>query len=172
MTCVDLWLCNQPRQVHQCDCYIFRQQECLDSSIYWAVLESLQYVCVPAFLSLSCPDQSPCAWPGKQGSWIFITSLPHFINLYHHLKCPIDILNSVVPVLKARCLLGGENLKMAFHIIIEILYYLRLSYYLRNSLHHTYRVLFLTVPPDFQYQNEKTCSANEELFYIENFLKK
>ena len=30
---------------------------------------------------------------------------------------------------------------------------------------------FLTGPPDFQYQNEKTCSANEELFYIENFMK-
>ena len=35
----------------------------------------------------------------------------------------------------------------------------------------TYRVVFLTGPPDFQYQNEKTCSANEELFYIENFVK-
>ena len=31
--------------------------------------------------------------------------------------------------------------------------------------------VFLTGPPDFQYQNEKTCSANEELFYIENFVK-
>ena len=31
---------------------------------------------------------------------------------------------------------------------------------------------FLTVPPRFQYPNEKTCSANEKLFYIENFLKK
>ena len=30
---------------------------------------------------------------------------------------------------------------------------------------------FLTGPPDFQYQNEKSCSANEELFYIENFVK-
>ena len=35
----------------------------------------------------------------------------------------------------------------------------------------TYRVVFLTGPPDFQYQNEKTYSANEELFYIENFVK-
>ena len=34
-----------------------------------------------------------------------------------------------------------------------------------------YRVVFLTGLPDFQYQNEKTCSANEELFYIENFVK-
>ena len=34
-----------------------------------------------------------------------------------------------------------------------------------------YRVVFLTGPPDFQYQNEKTCSANEELFYIESFVK-
>ena len=34
-----------------------------------------------------------------------------------------------------------------------------------------YRVVFLTGPPDFQYQNEKTCSGNEELFYIENFVK-
>ena len=34
-----------------------------------------------------------------------------------------------------------------------------------------YRGVFLTGPPDFQYQNEKTCSANEELFYIENFVK-
>ena len=34
-----------------------------------------------------------------------------------------------------------------------------------------YRVVFLTGPPNFQYQNEKTCSANEELFYIENFVK-
>ena len=32
--------------------------------------------------------------------------------------------------------------------------------------------VFLSGPPDFQYQNEKTCSANEELFYIENFVKK
>ena len=30
---------------------------------------------------------------------------------------------------------------------------------------------FLTGPPDFQYQNEKTCLANEELFYNENFVK-
>ena len=30
---------------------------------------------------------------------------------------------------------------------------------------------FLTGPPGFQYQNEKTGSANEELFYIENFVK-
>ena len=35
----------------------------------------------------------------------------------------------------------------------------------------SYRVVFLTGLPDFQYQNEKTCSANEELFYIENFVK-
>ena len=34
-----------------------------------------------------------------------------------------------------------------------------------------YRVVFLTGPPNFQYQNEKTCSANEALFYIENFVK-
>ena len=34
-----------------------------------------------------------------------------------------------------------------------------------------YRVVFLTGPPDFQYQNEKTCSVDEELFYIENFVK-
>ena len=40
------------------------------------------------------------------------------------------------------------------------------------SIFGIYRVLFLTVPPNFQYQNEKTCSANEELFFIENFLKK
>ena len=32
---------------------------------------------------------------------------------------------------------------------------------------------FLTVPPNFQYQNEvKTCQANEKLFYIEIFLAK
>ena len=29
----------------------------------------------------------------------------------------------------------------------------------------------LTGPPDFQYQNEKNGSANEELFYVENFVK-
>ena len=34
-----------------------------------------------------------------------------------------------------------------------------------------YRVFFLTGPPNFQYQNEKNCSANEELSYIENFVK-
>ena len=34
-----------------------------------------------------------------------------------------------------------------------------------------YRVVFLTGLPDFQFQNEKTCSANEELSYIENFVK-
>ena len=34
-----------------------------------------------------------------------------------------------------------------------------------------YRVVFLTGPPNFQYQNEKTCSANGELDYIENFVK-
>ena len=38
-------------------------------------------------------------------------------------------------------------------------------------LQSRYRVVFLTGLPDFQYQNEKTCSANEELFYIENFVK-
>ena len=36
---------------------------------------------------------------------------------------------------------------------------------------YLYMVVFLTGLPDFQYQNEKTCSANEELFYIENFVK-
>ena len=30
---------------------------------------------------------------------------------------------------------------------------------------------FITGPTDFQYQNEKTCAANEEPFYIENFVK-
>ena len=30
---------------------------------------------------------------------------------------------------------------------------------------------FLTGPPDFQYQNEKTGTASQELFYIENFVK-
>ena len=29
-----------------------------------------------------------------------------------------------------------------------------------------YKVVFLTGSPDFQYQNEKTCSANEELFTL------
>ena len=98
--------------------------------------------------------------------------IPNFINLYRHLKCPIDILNSIVPVLKARCLLGGENLKMAFHIIIEILCYLSLSYYLRNSLHHIYRVLFSTVPPYFQYQNEKKLAQPMRSFFTLNFFLK
>ena len=40
-----------------------------------------------------------------------------------------------------------------------------------KQLYVMYRVVFLTGPPDFQYQNEKTCSANEELLYIENFVK-
>ena len=35
----------------------------------------------------------------------------------------------------------------------------------------SYGVVFLPGPPDFQYQKEKTCSANEELFYSENFVK-
>ena len=30
---------------------------------------------------------------------------------------------------------------------------------------------FLVVPPHFLYQNPKTCSAKEELFYFENFVK-
>ena len=40
-----------------------------------------------------------------------------------------------------------------------------------KQLYVMYGVVFLTGPPDFQYQNEKNCSANEELFYIENFVK-
>ena len=28
-----------------------------------------------------------------------------------------------------------------------------------------YRVLFLTVPPDFQYQNEKQVAANQDYFF-------
>ena len=32
-------------------------------------------------------------------------------------------------------------------------------------------MIFLTGPPHFQYQNEKTCSANEEHFYTETFVK-
>ena len=35
-----------------------------------------------------------------------------------------------------------------------------------------YRVFVLSVPPDFQYQNQTTCKANEELFYIEILLAK
>ena len=52
------------------------------------------------------------------------------------------------------------------------------NYWIRWTITHIklikkyfYRVVFLTGPPDFQYQNEKTCLANEELFYIENFVK-
>ena len=41
----------------------------------------------------------------------------------------------------------------------------------RSGLEIMYRVLLLTVPPHSQYQNEKSCSANEQLFYIENFVK-
>ena len=33
-------------------------------------------------------------------------------------------------------------------------------------------MVILTVPTGFQHQYEKTCSDNEELHYIENFLKK
>ena len=52
-----------------------------------------------------------------------------------------------------------------------------LSYMISSTINQarplrSYRVLFLTVPPGFQYPNEKNCSANEKLFYIENFLKK
>ena len=35
-----------------------------------------------------------------------------------------------------------------------------------------YRVFVLSVPPDFQYQNQTTCQANEDLFYIEILLAK
>jgi len=57
------------------------------------------------------------------------------------------------------------------------------SYFLEKSLLLTFVEVLLSVmydytgwffstgPPEFQYQNEKTCSANEELFYIENFVK-
>ena len=30
---------------------------------------------------------------------------------------------------------------------------------------HTYRGLFLTVPPDFQYQNENQVAANQDYFF-------
>ena len=33
------------------------------------------------------------------------------------------------------------------------------------------RLLFLTVPPIFQYQKEKRCSTKEDLLYIENFME-
>ena len=33
-------------------------------------------------------------------------------------------------------------------------------------------VFLPTVPSYVQYQNEKACSVNKELFYIKNFLKK
>ena len=33
-------------------------------------------------------------------------------------------------------------------------------------------VFLSTVPSYVQYQNEKACSANKELFYIKDFLKK
>ena len=46
-----------------------------------------------------------------------------------------------------------------------------ISYYITYYIIYIIQGDFLTGPPDFQYQNEKTCSANEELFYIENFVK-
>ena len=34
-----------------------------------------------------------------------------------------------------------------------------------SNMYHTYRVLFLTAPPDFQYQNEKQVTANQDYFF-------
>ena len=35
----------------------------------------------------------------------------------------------------------------------------------RESECYSYRVLFLTVPPNFQYQNEKQVAANQDYFF-------
>ena len=34
-------------------------------------------------------------------------------------------------------------------------------------MHDMYGMLFLTVPPDFQYQNEKQVAANKDYFFKE-----
>ena len=46
------------------------------------------------------------------------------------------------------------------HLLLTWLTWHRL--FLKNF---TYRVLFLTVPPDFQYQNEKQVTANQDYFF-------
>ena len=40
------------------------------------------------------------------------------------------------------------------------------------ALAENIQVFLSTLPSYVQYQNEKACSANKELFYTENFLKK
>ena len=63
--------------------------------------------------SLSSQDRSPYDEPWrKRCSLMMIISptmlififISQVLGFYHHLQCPINILNSVVPVLKARCL--------------------------------------------------------------------
>ena len=71
------------------------------------------------------------------------------------------------------CSQKSENCLFYLHLL-DTSYTWKYSWILSENecFSKMYRVLFFTVPPHFQYQNEKTCSANEELFYIENFLKK
>ena len=64
---------------------------------------------------------------------------------------------------------GGSDQRLRKTSRIWHYHFLFLYYYFDMAI---YRVLFLTVPPHFQYQNEKTCSANEELLNIEYFFKK
>ena len=42
----------------------------------------------------------------------------------------------------------------------------------RTNRHILYRVLFLTVPPNFQYQNEKRWAASQRLFHEILFVQK
>ena len=67
---------------------------------------------------------------------------------------------------------GGEV--WTFSNIMNMLLFtsmFQICYVVNHLVEIRYRVVFLTGPPNFQYQKEKRCSTNEDLLYIENFLE-
>ena len=79
-------------------------------------------------------------------SWIFLP----FVYIFPVCAAWLGEMTTLGPILRSWTIDGINGIKWADGV---------------------YRVVFLTGPPDFQYQNEKTCSAKEELFNIENFVK-
>ena len=57
---------------------------------------------------------------------------------------------------------GDVYLSKSLHVFINEVKFIWKSIY-KNM--YTYRVLFFTVPPDFQYQNEKHVAVNQEPFF-------
>ena len=62
----------------------------------------------------------------------------------------------------------GKNIKFSMHALSNPISFVVAHLYpifLCSLVVEIYRVVFLTGPPDFQYQNEKQVAANQDYFF-------